>query len=254
MIAAKMNSIMTGPLRAMSFSALVKSLRTSCDAVRNLVVSCSSVTKDLTTRIAATFSCTELFRASYFLKMRRKIGKATRTMTARTIARTGTIPRKISAIEELIRHAMTTEKTIMSGTRTAMRISIPKAFWTLVTSVVMRVTREDVEKRSMSAKEKSWTAKKRSWRRFFARPTDAVAEKRAASRPQASEAKAKLTRMIPRRMTGTRETPSRASTRDTMISGIRHSRTTSPMMKSGVRTAGALNSRSRPSSVPMVFI
>ena len=123
-----MNSIMTGLLSAISFSAFVKSLRTSCEAARNLVVSCSSVTKDFTTRIAATFSCTELFSTSYFLKIRRKIGKATSTMTARMIASSGTMPRKISAIWELIRQAMTIEKTIMRGTRTAMRISIPKAF------------------------------------------------------------------------------------------------------------------------------
>ena len=162
MIAAKMKNIMTGLLSAMSFSAFVKSLRTSCEAARNFVVSCSSVTKDLTTRIAATFSCTELFRASYFLKMRRKIGKATSTMAARMMARTGTIPRKMRAIWTLMRNAMTMEKTIMRGTRTAMRIIMPKAFCTLVTSVVMRVTSEDVEKRSMSANEKSCTLKKRS--------------------------------------------------------------------------------------------
>ena len=83
-------------------------------------------------------------------------------MSARMIAKTGTIARKMSAIDTLMRHAMTMEKTIMSGTRTAMRMSIPKAFWTLVTSVVIRVTREEVENRSISAKEKSWTRKKRS--------------------------------------------------------------------------------------------
>ena len=97
------------------------------------------------------------------------------TMTARMRARTGTIPRKMRAIWTLMRNAITMEKTIMRGTRTAIRMSMPKAFCTLVTSVVMRVTSEDVEKRSMSANEKSWTLKKRSWRRFFARPTEAVA-------------------------------------------------------------------------------
>ena len=107
---------------------VVKSLRTSWEAARNFVVSCSSVTKDLTTRIAATFSCTELFSASYFLKMRRKIGKAMSTMAARMMARTGTIPRKMRAIWTLMRHAMTIENTIMRGTRTAIRMSMPKAF------------------------------------------------------------------------------------------------------------------------------
>ena len=116
----------------------------------------------MTTRIAATFSCTELFKASYFLKIRRKIGKAMSTIAARMMASTGTIPRKMSAIWTLIRHAMTMEKMIMSGTRTAIRIIIPNAFCTFVTSVVMRVTSEEVEKRSMSANEKSCTLKNRS--------------------------------------------------------------------------------------------
>ena len=87
--------------------------------------------------------------------MRRKIGKATSTMAARIRARSGTIPRKMRAIWTLMRHAITMEKMIMRGTRTAIRMSMPKAFCTLVTSVVMRVTSEEVEKRSMSANEKS---------------------------------------------------------------------------------------------------
>ena len=37
MIAAKMKNIMTGLLSAMSFSAFVKSLRTSCEAARTFV-------------------------------------------------------------------------------------------------------------------------------------------------------------------------------------------------------------------------
>ena len=55
-------------------------------------------------------------------------------------------------------------------------------------------------------------------------------------------------------MTGLSDTPSSASTSETMVSGIRHSRMTSPMMNSGVRIAGFLNSRSLPTSVRIVFI
>ena len=54
------------------------------------------------------------------------------------------------------------EKMTMRGTRTATRMIIWYAFWMFVTSVVMWVTSEDAEKRSMSAKEKSWTRKNRS--------------------------------------------------------------------------------------------
>ena len=157
-----MKNIITGPLSANTISAWVKSLRTSCEARLNFLVSCSSVTKDLTTRIAAMFSCTELFSASYFLKMRLNSGNTYRTIPNRIAAKKGTMIRKISAISELIRQAITTEKIIISGTRTAIRISIPKAFCTLVTSVVIRVTREEVENLSMSAKENSCTLKNMS--------------------------------------------------------------------------------------------
>ena len=52
---------------------------------------------------------------------------------------------------------MMTAKTSISGARTAMRISIINACWTFETSVVRRVTRDEVENLSMLAKEKSCT-------------------------------------------------------------------------------------------------
>ena len=52
---------------------------------------------------------------------------------------------------------MMTANTSIMGARTAIRMHIMNAFWMLVTSVVRRVTSEDVEKRSIFAKEKLCT-------------------------------------------------------------------------------------------------
>ena len=51
---------------------------------------------------------------------------------------------------------MMTAKTIIIGARMAVRMSIMYACWTLFVSVVRRVTRELVEKRSMFENEKVW--------------------------------------------------------------------------------------------------
>ena len=52
---------------------------------------------------------------------------------------------------------MMTAKRNISGARTAMRMHIMNAFWMFVTSVVSRVTSDEVENRSIFAKEKSCT-------------------------------------------------------------------------------------------------
>ena len=51
----------------------------------------------------------------------------------------------------------TTAKTSMSGARTAIRMIIMNAFWTLVTSVVRRVTSDEVDMASILAKLKFLT-------------------------------------------------------------------------------------------------
>ena len=81
----------------MIFSALVKSSFTSFDTLENFSFSYSSRTKDLTTRMPLTFSCTELFIASYFLKIRRKKGMTKRIMAIITTNRMGIITTKTSA-------------------------------------------------------------------------------------------------------------------------------------------------------------
>ena len=85
--------------------------------------------------------------------MRTKIGCVLIAMPKIMIPRIGIMTRKINDIFPLMEMAITTEKMIISGARKAPRTSIAKAFWTFVTSVVMRVTREASEKRSMSWKE-----------------------------------------------------------------------------------------------------
>ena len=62
---------------------------------------------------------------------------------------TGTTNRKMNAILPPITNAITNANISISGQRMAMRMIIMYAFWTLVTSVVSRVTRDEVEKRSM---------------------------------------------------------------------------------------------------------
>lgn len=52
---------------------------------------------------------------------------------------------------------ITTANTSIIGARTAMRMHIMNAFWMFVTSVVSRVTSDEVENRSMFAKEKPCT-------------------------------------------------------------------------------------------------
>lgn len=66
----------------------------------------------------------------------------------------------------------------MMGDRTAIRMTIIKAIWTLVTSVVRRVMMPLVENLSMLAKENFWTFRYISRRRFRAKPVEALAPKR----------------------------------------------------------------------------
>ena len=61
-------------------------------------------------------------------------------------ARKGATIRNINAIFPPMTKAMTKANSSMSGQRIAVRMIIIYAFCTLVTSVVSRVTREEVEK------------------------------------------------------------------------------------------------------------
>ena len=105
--------------------------------------------------------------------------------------------RKMTLIRGLTFTAITAEAIIMAGARTAMRIIIWKAFWTLVTSVVSRVTRPAVEYLSMLAKLKSWMFRNMAARRFAAKPEEAVAAVLPARMPARSPSAARPTISAP---------------------------------------------------------
>ena len=133
--------------------------------------------------------------ASYSLKIRVNILCTLDAMARRETASTGSMARYMRAMRELTVRHMITENMSMSGVRTAILITIWKEFCTLVTSVVSLVTREDVENRSISAKDRSCTLKNRSCLRFFANPADAVAPHLADAVPQKREHSARAMSM-----------------------------------------------------------
>ena len=165
----------------------------------------------------------------------------------------GSMTMKMSASRGLIIRVIMIEKMTMRGTRTATRMIIWYAFWMFVTSVVMRVTSEDAEKRSMSAKEKSWTRKNRSWRRLRARPAAAVAARTPDITPHASEATDMTTRARPIRRIGPMAPPVRVSMSSAIMRGRMHSSPASPTMNSGACSDGPRYSRRLRMSMRTVF-
>ena len=102
-----------------------------------------------------TFSWTDSFMASYFLKMRLKVGMtflAKRKMARRT---KGMMAKKISDILALMDKAMIEEKITIIGVLTAILKHIWNVIWILETSDVIRVTNDEVENLSISPKLKS---------------------------------------------------------------------------------------------------
>ena len=73
-----------------------------------------------------------------------------------TTIRKATAIRKVKLSSRLIYRHMAKLKRKLSGDRTATRITIIKAFWTLVTSVVIRVTKPGTLNLSMLENEKVW--------------------------------------------------------------------------------------------------
>ena len=85
------------------------------------------------------------------------VGSALRTIMIRPKARNGTTTTNISASFPPMIQAITMENRNISGPRTATRIIIIKAFCTLKTSVVMRVTSDEDENLSMFSNAKPCT-------------------------------------------------------------------------------------------------
>ncbi len=149
-------SVMSGVIHARMRSTCTKLWYSSPEAALNFCFSCSSRTKDFTTRIPETFSSTESFRRSYFLKMRLKMGMTVREILNTAKPRRTETTTNTAAMGPPVTNAITMENAIMSGARTTRRSSIMYACWTLLTSVVSLVTSELVLKWSMLLNEKRW--------------------------------------------------------------------------------------------------
>ena len=150
---SQIQNCIAGPLIAMMRSARVKSLRTSSEEASNFFFSKSSRTKDLTTRMPLMSSRTERFMLSYLWNTRSKMGCVLKMTNTNTAANTGTSAKKINEMVTFTVNDMTSEKMSMNGQRMATRMIIMYAICTFITSVVWRVTNDEVEKRSMFAKE-----------------------------------------------------------------------------------------------------
>ena len=72
----------------------------------------------------------------------------------------------------------------------AVRMSCMNATWTFCTSVVRRVTSEELENWSMVANENVWMFSNMSRRRFLAKPHEALEQVTPAAAPNASDTSA----------------------------------------------------------------
>ena len=119
-----MENCITGEFRARSFSALTNRLRIFSLSLSNRPVSYFSRTKDFTTRIPFTFSCTLAFSSSYSWNTRLKVGFALDEIRASTAARQTITTRNIRANRGWIRNVITMALTSMMGALTQMRMDI----------------------------------------------------------------------------------------------------------------------------------
>ena len=129
------------------------------------------------------FSCTVSFRASIFcwkwvksLSQARMMSHSSRHITGMTTAMT-----RVSRAF-MVRQTTRAESSC-TGARTSMRRHIMVVIWMVLTSLVSLVLREAEEKRSMSAKEKSWILANISCLRLRPRPWLAMEELFAAVMP-----------------------------------------------------------------------
>ena len=151
--------------------------------------------------MARTFSSMDSLSLSYLRKTERKAGMACLAMSSRPPTRTGTTTTKVRASLPPMMKAMMMANRNISGARTAVRMIIMKAICTFVTSVVMRVTREAEEKRSMFSKAKLCTRTYMSSLRLRAKPVEASEQVRAAIAPHRSDSTAISASFPPRAVT-----------------------------------------------------
>ena len=116
-----------------------------------------------------------------------------------------------------------------------------------MTSVVRRVTRLELLKRSMVAKSKVWMLANMSRRRFFEKPTEAFEQVMPAAAPKASDTRAMRARMAPSSSREPISAPALTWSMSTAVRyGIMTSNSTSPVTSRGVAMATPLYS-------PMLF-
>ena len=96
-------------------------------------------------------------------------------ISATEIKRIGVVTAKTNDSERLMRIAMITENTSISGARIRSLIPMVQIICSWVTSLVSRVVRDAVEKVSMFLKENSWTFSNSAQRKFAANPAPAKA-------------------------------------------------------------------------------
>ena len=94
---------------------------------------------------------------SYFFSMALKRGKAIFEMTAMVMPRNGIAASMMTDSSPLMRTAISVARTSIIGERAMSRIIIWKDCWTLVMSLVRRVTREAVENLSIFLAENDST-------------------------------------------------------------------------------------------------
>ena len=123
--------------------------------------------------MALTFSCTALFITSYCWNTRAKVSLTRRMTSVSTTASMTAAMIKIRLICPLMTKHMTMLDSIEKGARMLVRSSIWKAFCRFDTSVVMRVTRPEVEYLSMSLNAKRWMLRYMARRRLAAKPVEA---------------------------------------------------------------------------------
>lgn len=104
--------------------------------------------------MAAMFSCTVPFRSSYFWNTWVKSFMVFERMKKSATPRMTSATRKMMLILKLMKTHISTERIMLNGALTEMRISIWKAFCRFETSVVRRVMSPEVENLSMLENEK----------------------------------------------------------------------------------------------------
>ena len=180
----------------------------------------------------------------------RNAGIALRAIISRPNMSTGTTTTKVSASLPPMMKAITMQNMNINGQRIAMRIIIMNDIWTLLTSVVIRVTSEAEENLSIFSNEKLCTRSNISWRRLRAKPVDALAQVAPAMPPQQRDRQAISTRNSPMRTTcSIGALYFIRFTSFAVINGIKVSINASPTIKISVRIVGFLYSLTHPASL-----